>query len=482
MALLIMAAQVVTHLFWLTIATQVGLITIPYLMNRGGTLYVDVLEHRAPALAYTVALAQRLTTIDPAQLLRLLNLGLVLAVSVLVLTLTLRLASRAAWVGGLFALAFWFLWEPSYGNILFYFDSVLGLLILAAVALWVTLHEHLPLPLVALLVGLILGGSTLVKQHGWAAVVLFGGWLLVWGAANRGRLMAVIGYGVGAALLPAAMLGYYASIGHVAEYIYWTYTFNLSGSVPPLPPTSAYVYKMLLTNGLLPVFALMAWRKRDPLWLLLLVMWAAGSVTLVPKFGEIHTMAQLPVLAVMSGMVVAELWDALELRPRVWRWVDEAAPLALGLVGVVMFAAVGWLWAVMISYVPVAGIRGGVIAHDEFIPLAQRLTELTDDGDTLFVLPALDGNPQLHLMTGLDAPATWTTTHDCMLCAPALTEQILTEWDAAPPTYLVYFPELVNPRQAIEPLLDFMDTHYETVETFGPVLFNGEAVILRYAD
>lgn len=481
---LVMVGQVITHWFWLTIATQVGLITIPYLMNEGGVLYVDVLEHRAPALAYVVAFFQRALPMDEVQLLRGLNLLLVLLISLMVYALSYVLSNQNKGVAGLSAVVFWALWEPAYGNILFYFDSVLGLMILLAVFLWVMLNQRLPLVGVALLSGLALGSGTLVKQHGWAAVVLFGLWVLIWGAANRRRWLVVMGYSVGVLILPLMMVGYYASIGHLDAYIYWTYTFNLSGSVPPLPPTSAYVYKMLLTHIFLPVGALLAWREyRDnKMWLLLIMMWLAGSVTLLPKFGEIHTMTQLPILAVLSGMVIAILWRDVQFKWNVHGWLQNASLSTVGLVGVLAFVLVGWLWAVMISYVPVAGIRAGVIAHDEFVPLADRLNELKADGDTLFVLPALDGNPQLHLMTGMLPPSTWTTTHECMLCAPNLTEQLLAEWDASPPTYIVYFPDLVNPLQALDPVLAFMEERYEPLETFGDVLFNGEAIIMVQQD
>lgn len=474
----VMGIQIITHWLLLSIAAQVGLITIPWLMNRGYVLYDTVLEHRAPALAQVIALLQRgLPTLEPIVLLQGLNLLLVLAGSLIVTVLAVRMAHIKPQVAGAVALGVWFWWEPSYGNILFYYDSVLGFLIVLAVLVWDALRARTAWGAV-LLAGLILGTSTLVKQHGWAAVGVFGLWILLFSGRQRWRDALV--YGVGALLLPLGMVAYEALQGNLANYIYWTYTFNLSGYVPPLPPTSAYVYKMLLTHVMLLPFALLClrdWRQRQQ-WVLLLGLWLASSMTLLPKFGEIHTMSQLPVLAVMSGIGVAELLR--EARPQgVWRWLQGASASTLILVGVLLSVAAGWLWAGLVAYTSVPLGRGVAIAYAEFLPLAARLDGLLAPQDTLFVLPALDGNPQLHLMTGALPPRTWTTTHECMLCAPNLTERLLSEWRANPPTYIVYFPELVNAQQQVTPLIDFLTENYILIESFGSLPFNGEALIYR---
>jgi hypothetical protein len=475
---LAMLIQASSHLFWLTSAAQVGLITIPWLLNRGGVLYGTVLEHRAPLLAYTIALSQQLIPLDPATLLRLINIGLVLGGSVLVYTITLRLTGR--WLAAVIALGVWAWWEPVYGNILFYYDSVLGMLLLGGFGLWLTLKGHHQWWTAPFGIGLLLGIGVMVKQHGGAALVIGGLWLLTWGGARRGRLRSAVIYCLGGVLVPLLIVVYQAAIGNLSEFIYWTVTFNLSGDVPPLPPTSAFVYKMLLTHLFLPAFVLFTLRKPQPERFLLLGLWAAGAVTLFPKAGEIHTMALLPVLSVMSGWAAADLLPTTRLRPI--HWLREATPTALGLVSVVGLALVGWLWAGLITLIPTEVGRGAMLAYDEFEPLAAQLNNLTEDGDTLFVLPALDGNPQLHLMTGLMPPGTWTTTHDCMLCAPGLAERLLSEWGESPPTWIVYFPDLVNPRQNIEPLLDFLQAEYVEVDRFDSISFNGPGTVYLHKD
>ncbi len=138
----ILAAQLALHLFVTTSAGQVGLMTIPWLLNAGGTLYGDVLEHRAPGLAWTIALAGRVVPLEPAPLLLLLDTLLVLGLSVAVYALALRLTGRMA--GALAALVTWAWWTPSYGNIRFYYDSVLGAALLGAFALYLLLRERAP--------------------------------------------------------------------------------------------------------------------------------------------------------------------------------------------------------------------------------------------------------------------------------------------------------------------------------------------------
>ncbi|MEO0563695.1 MAG: hypothetical protein AAF125_16435, partial [Chloroflexota bacterium] len=133
-----------------------------------------------------------------------------------------------------------------------------------------------------------------------------------------------------------------------------------------------------------------------------------------------------------------------------------------------------------LPFIPTEVGRNATIAYDEFIPVAASLNTLKTDDDTLFVLPALDGNPQLHIMTDLPPPSSWTTTHDCMLCAPGLPERLLTEWADTPPTLIVYFPELVSPRQKIEPLLAFLEANYVRIEETAFVPFNGPSYIYRH--
>lgn len=472
----VLLAQLGLHLFVYTSAGQVGLLTIPWLLNRGGTLYGDVLEHRAPVLAWLMALAGRVVPLDPAPLLLLLDTLLVLGVSVAVYALALRLTARRA--GALAALLTWVWWSPSYGNVRFYYDSVLGALLLGAFGLWLALRGRAP-RWTPFAVGLVLGAGVLVKQHGGAAVVLVGLWLLA--TAGRGRWRAAVGYSAGVLALPLVVVAYQAAIGNLGEFFYWTVTFNLSGDVPPLPPTSAFVYKMLLTHALLPVFVLFTLREPRPARTLLLALWLAGTATLVPKFGEIHTMALLPVLAVLSGWAVADLLPTQP--PARWGGVRAATPAALGLAGVGVAVAGGWLWAGLLTAVPTAVGRGATLAYDEFLPLAALLGEVTAPGDTLAVLPALDGNPQLHIQAGLlPPPGVWTTTHDCMLCAPGLTERLLADWDAHPPTWVVLFPELINPRQNIDPLLAYVAAEYVPVMDFAPVPFNGAGTLYRHRD
>lgn len=467
---LVILVQIFTHLFWLTIAAQVGLVTIPWLMNRGYVIYDTVLEHRAPALAFIIAFFQRIIPIAPVTLLQWLNLALVILSSLLIYVLAYRLSDANKPLAAVIALIVWAWWEPSYGNILFYYDSVLGFLILLAIVVWVGLQKR---PLwAALSAGLLLGISTIVKQHGWAAVGMFGLWLLIWGSVrtNRWRIIGV--YIIGAMLLPLLVVMLQAAQGNLANYIYWTYTFNLSGSVPPLPPTSSFIYKMLLTHIFVMPFALLTWqhRREKPLYLLLLMMWVASGITLLPKFGEIHTMTMLPLVAVMSGLTVTILLRDFDMRQ-----TSEQV-----LLGVMLLIGAGALWGGLVSYVPTVLGHGAVLAYDEFKPLAARLDELKSPGDTLFVLPGLDGNTQLNLMTDMLPPQTWTTTHDCVLCAPGLTERLLSGWDTAPPTYIIYFPDLITPYQASEPLVQYMEAYYTEIEFFGMIPFNGNAYIYKF--
>ncbi len=228
----VLLAQVVTHLGWLTISAHSGQVAIPWMMNQGRTLFGDLLEQHAPATSVIAALAQRVFNLDPVLVARLLNLLVVLALTLLIFSLARYLAGTLA---GLFAALMWFWWEPVYGNVLFYFDSLVGLLVVLALGSWLVLAPRKPGWLAPLIAGFLLGGATLAKQHAWAAVLVFGLWLLL---TERRRVAAYI---AGALILPLATLLIVALQGNLAAYLYWNWQFNLSGLMENLLPTGDFV-------------------------------------------------------------------------------------------------------------------------------------------------------------------------------------------------------------------------------------------------
>ncbi|GAB4575037.1 MAG: hypothetical protein Kow0077_24580 [Anaerolineae bacterium] len=89
------------------------------------------------------------------------------------------------------ALLFWAVWEPVYNNIMFYYDALVGISLVLAVLVWFMLQKRFYQHLSPFVTGMILGGATLLKQHAWMGVFLFGLWLVVvyW---NRGAYRFIL--------------------------------------------------------------------------------------------------------------------------------------------------------------------------------------------------------------------------------------------------------------------------------------------------
>lgn len=114
------------------------------------------------------ALYQALPQVEPVLLVRALNLLVILTLTLLVYILAKRLtgSERAA----LLSVLFWALWEPVYGNQLFYFDTIVGLL-LTLVAIIALDAQRMG---AIILCGILLGLATLFKQPAWGAAGMFG--------------------------------------------------------------------------------------------------------------------------------------------------------------------------------------------------------------------------------------------------------------------------------------------------------------------
>ncbi len=134
-------------------------------------LFGDALEQHAPGSSLVAALAQRLlSTVALDDLVRGLDVLLILALGLLIVRAALRLGGRAA---AAWALAFWALWLPVFGNVMLYFNTLLALAALAAYSLgqgrWASLSVAC-----ALGIGLLMGLATLFKQQAWLGINLLG--------------------------------------------------------------------------------------------------------------------------------------------------------------------------------------------------------------------------------------------------------------------------------------------------------------------
>lgn len=475
---LALIAQTVLHLFWLSIPTTGGQVSVPWLMSQGMTLFGDVIENRAPLTLVGMALVHRVSPWAPIDNVRLVNWLLVLLITILVYTLARRISAGDG-LATVVAVIFWVAWEPVYANLTFYFDTVLGFFILAAILAGLDWPRRGWLG--ALMAGLLLGAGVLTKQHGWAAVGMFGLWLLVFRRGESGFVRELLAYCIGALALPVLSVLIFALQGNLKEYIYFTYTYNLSGYITPSPTDGNFLRKLLLTNALAPTYLLLMWRAGRQ-QVLVGMMYVAALAPLVPHLGEIHAATHLPLLAVMTGWVIAELIRPLRRYApgRWWRDITPSDATLLG-VGLVLLIAWGLTTIAPLFHAPLG--RAKMPGYHEFTELAQVVNALKEEGDTLEVLPKLAGSSNLFEMTGMRSPGLWAYSDASFYFVPGLADRILADWSQMPPRIVIYFPQLQSRYvgRAIDPLVDFvLQGDYEQVARVDDVMFNGDALVYRW--
>ena len=481
--IIILIAQTALHLVWFDNSAHSGQLAIPWMMNHGMTLFGNILEQHAPGTSFVASIVYRLSPLDPVTNLKLMNTLVILALSLLVYYIAYRL--RGPW-SAIIAVTIWVWWEPVYDLALFYFDTVLSLFLMLAIALWLGTEERRPAWLAPLLAGLMLGGATLFKQHAWLAVILFGLWLLLFRPRGKDWLRDLVVYGSSALVLPLALVGYYAAQGLLDSYLYWNWTVNLSAYQPDQSLTGDNLRRFLFTDFLAPAFLILAWFKTEKVrshWFLVGIMWLAALVLLYPVPYDIHVMGHLPQLTVMSGIVLAEIsvkwWEAFSNTN--WRKKNS---VDLVLAGSAIIVAIAWGWSGLTAYVTGPLGRGAVIAYDEFEPLAELIRSLAEPGDTLFVLPEMDSTPQIHVLAEMLPSSTWIKGWEWYLQTPGITDMLLTEWSVNPPNFIIYFPELIAAwnGNGMLPLVNFMETHYEPVADAIEITLHGDVFIYRYME
>lgn len=464
--LAIILFQSLTHMLWLSLSTHSGQVAIPWMMNNGMTLFGDIWEQHAPGSSLLGALAQSLLPLEPDLLIKLLNTLLVIVITVLVYRLATRLTKNPT--AGIISALIWAWWEPVYGNVMVYFDTLLALCVMIALVIYVS-RDDKPTLAQVIGIGLVMGLATIFKQHGWLAVGMFGVWLLI---VHRDPKVW-IPYGLAALVMPVIQWGVLLSQGLFDSYVFWNWTFNLSGYMDGVPLDGDFFRKLLLSNTLVFPFILIAFRRENRRWLLIALMWLSTLVVLYPRFGEIHGMGHLPMTAVMSGVVLAGLLPELAT----WRVWDVPRQVIAGLAVAI---GIGWLWTGAVSYIPTQLGAGAVLAYDEFRPLVVRLLPEVRPNDTLFVLPETDSTPQLHPMTGMMPPPTWVKGWNWYFEPDFVLPTLISDWDSDPPAWIIVFPDLIPSGQpGIDELLAIVEEEYSLVYVAEDIFLHGDAELYR---
>lgn len=472
--LVLILIQMVTHISVFSISAHSGQLAIPYMMNQGRTLFDDVLEQHAPATSVITAFFQRILPVEAVTVALGLHLVLISLLIILVFVTATRLSLRREFAG-LIAAIMWFWWLPVYGNIMFYFDTVLALFVCIGTFLILTGQSRAQTRYL-FIAGICFGAATLAKQHGLASIVF----ALIWiGLFHRRGLLSFV---AGVGILPLITLLVVTANGTLSSYIYWNWTFNLTGVMDGQFADGDFVRKVILSNIFMPPFMIAAVLHRRKDWLLIALMSAATMATMIPRFGIIHVTAHLPMSMIAGGVLFAEALP-MSLQPRrlFQRLKVDTAKLVLA--GVVVSILMAWAWTGIAPYFPDALGRGSIPAYDEFDQLTGDLLEIADAGNTLYVLPETDSTPQLHVTTGMLPPGLWVKGWSWYFDAPGITDALLDEWSGTPPDFVVVFPEmLIDGQPGIQVLVDFVEENYRLAQTTEDVTFHGNALIYEWDD
>lgn len=261
---------------------------------------------------------------------------LLMAVAALQTLLTYLVARKLAGdaVAPLAAAAY-ALWQPAFEGDQLWLDTFLATFTLPALVLLLDARW--------LLAGLLLGAGVVCKQT-LVPLVAFAG-LVVLYESGPSRWRAVRHFAVGALLPSALLLLYLWHTGTLADFWFWTVTFNLStyASAGTLAPRLGDVVRSALPIALVLAASVLAparWRPR------LLALWACLTVAGgLGRFGLIHLQPAVPYFAILVGMLAVALWRrrataallAVALLTVVWlgefygrraRWFDDPVATA----------------------------------------------------------------------------------------------------------------------------------------------------------
>ena len=360
-------------------------------------------------------------------------------------------------VAGLASAALYAAWGPVIMNYIMYFDVLLGVFGLCALAVWHKTQASWWQPLVA---GLFAGLGILTKQQGLAVTGVFIIWRILafdWRHFGRDMVLFLIANALPTGLFLIGM----ALQGRLADTLFWTWTYIWSAFYENAArwPESREIFVILAWLVLVPLFAWFVIPRREQ-WksegiLLLGLLPGLGAIAF-PRYSRFHFSGVVPIVALIGAGAVAyaiQQLDSQAAKP----WSTRLLKGYLGAASICVIAAL----ILPTSYRVRLGPRIGDYAP--LIPIAEQLTQEYDvqPGTRIWLVPDIDPTTNLYSIGGFLPPATFALAEPWYHAVPGYTERVLDQLDAAPPQYAVVFERW----QADEPaaLLDYLETHYTPV-------------------
>ncbi len=452
--------------YWSRLPLSLGprVIFQPWVLQQGSLTYENIADQHTPLMPILLA---GLRFICPD--------GLVLAKMVLVLLISLStvltcLAGRRTigWLGGLWAAFFFVVWSPAFEYGKLWHETFLAPLYLLFLLFYDSRAPHHTRKTLFFL-GLAGGTAVMIKQQASIVLVAF----VLWHAVKNWRarrsfsaiLQDTVVIGV-AAILPAMAFGvwHYLRAGTLANFLYWTTTFNLIshyGSLAAQPPAIAQVRTLASACLLLPaaIWGLIASKRAgDRTWLDLawgLILFAASSLTVYPRFEFFHLQAALPVLAWLSALTLAPVF-----RPR----SSDTASQSTRYLATSMAVSLSIFWIITAGSVYQPVFHGDqpqrVTEYSNLVPLADEIGQRIGRTDCFYVFPDDEPTSNLYYLTQCLPPKFWVFTYPWYMLEP-VRGRILDELEGAPPEWIVYFPDRWDTENTAPDVIAYIQDNYE---------------------
>jgi len=435
--------QALAYYFRFPLSLGPRVILQPWLLQGGFLQYENIADQHTPLMPILLSVLTPLFSDG----LRLAKIVLVALISLSTVLTFLAARRTIGWLGGLGAASFFVIWSPGFSFAKLWHETFLAPLYLLLLLFYdssASYHSRKSL----LFLGLLGGIAILVKQH--AAIVF--ATFVIWNAftnwhAHRSfsvilRDTALISL---AATLPimAFALHHYVQAGTLANFLYWTISFNLvSGyaSLAAQPPDIAQVRTIASACLLLPAatFCLIELkRKGDKRWLNLgwgLILLAASSLTAYPRFAFFHLQAALPVLAWLSSLTLA-----FALRPGNSNSALQSSPSFA--TGIAIALSAFWIITAGSAYQSVfrADQPRKVWEYTDLVPLADEIRQRIGPTDCIYIFPDDEATANLYYLLRCLPPKFWGFSYPWYM-SDSVKSRIVLTLQEHPPEWVVYFP------------------------------------------
>lgn len=347
----------------------------PYLTNQGLKPYSQIMDQHSPGLMFFPVNFDNLgmTTPDAA---RIWLISIVLITQVMLFFISAKVLKD--YKKAFFVSFLYLVWQPFFEGSTFWIDSILPIFFLPAfyTTFKIISDKRNQNTKLTFLTGLFLGSAIVFKQVA-LPLTIFVGLYLFWINRNSKIILAFIT----ATLAPISlMVLYFASIGVLKDFWYWSVVFNLTIFAKEgrkLAPSIGYYTRVILVFS---AFALAFFSKDEqnptvskkiiPPIFIFMVGSLAGAIS---RFDFVHFQPALPFVAL--GTVVG--FEAI-FKNKYLKWI----------IFLYVFISIWWL---VIFYK--GHVSNEVILYDKAtLTTAEKIEQYTSKGEKIFIL----GGP-LHL-------------------------------------------------------------------------------------